>query len=79
MATQAQLKQLRAADGKAFDQLFTLPDDHASPGAITMSTDLKGRGNNIRMEEMADDRGGPADQRDRGCANCCDGAPHASS
>ncbi|WP_053635301.1 DUF305 domain-containing protein [Streptomyces sp. XY152] len=55
MATQAQLKQLRAADGKAFDQLFlTLMITHHQ-GAITMSTDLKGQGNNIRMEEMADD------------------------
>lgn len=55
MATQAQLKQLRAADGKAFDQLFlTLMITHHQ-GAITMSTELKGQGNNIRMEEMADD------------------------
>ncbi|MEZ3180357.1 DUF305 domain-containing protein [Streptomyces pimonensis] len=55
MATQAQLKQLRAADGKAFDQLFlTLMITHHQ-GAVTMSTELKGQGNNIRMEEMADD------------------------
>ncbi|MFF5160999.1 DUF305 domain-containing protein [Streptomyces sp. NPDC000348] len=55
MATQAQLKQLRAADGTAFDQLFlTLMITHHQ-GAITMATDLKGQGNNIRMEEMADD------------------------
>ena len=55
MATQAQLEQLRAADGKAFDQLFlTLMITHHQ-GAITMSTELKGQGNNIRMEEMADD------------------------
>ncbi|GAA3201733.1 DUF305 domain-containing protein [Streptomyces virens] len=55
MATQAQLKQLRAADGKAFDQLFlTLMITHHQ-GAITMATEVKGEGNNIRIEEMADD------------------------
>jgi uncharacterized protein (DUF305 family) len=55
MATQAQLKQLRAADGEAFDQLFlTLMITHHQ-GAITMATEVKGQGNNIRIEEMADD------------------------
>ncbi|MEV7785288.1 DUF305 domain-containing protein [Streptomyces sp. NPDC088106] len=55
MATTAQLKQLRAADGKAFDQLFlTLMMTHHQ-GAITMSTEVKGQGNNIWIEEMADD------------------------
>ncbi|MFF0362375.1 DUF305 domain-containing protein [Streptomyces sp. NA02536] len=55
MATQSQLKQLRAADGKAFDQLFlTLMIAHHQ-GAITMATDVKGQGNNIQVEEMADD------------------------
>ncbi len=55
MATQAQLKQLRAADGKAFDQLFlTLMITHHN-GAITMATDVKGQGNNILIEEMADE------------------------
>ncbi|KES03098.1 lipoprotein [Streptomyces toyocaensis] len=55
MATQAQLGQLRAAEGKAFDQLFlTLMITHHQ-GAITMSTEVKGQGNNIRIEEMADD------------------------
>ncbi|MET7295087.1 DUF305 domain-containing protein [Streptomyces griseoloalbus] len=55
MATQAQLKQLRAADGDAFDQLFlTLMITHHQ-GAITMATEVKGQGNNIRIEEMADD------------------------
>ncbi|MFF9215081.1 DUF305 domain-containing protein [Streptomyces viridosporus] len=55
MATQAQLKNLRAADGKAFDQLFlTLMITHHE-GAITMATEVKGQGNNIRVEEMADD------------------------
>ncbi|TWD25523.1 uncharacterized protein (DUF305 family) [Streptomyces sp. T12] len=55
MATEAQLKQLRAAEGKAFDQLFlTLMITHHQ-GAITMATDVKGQGNNIQIEEMADD------------------------
>ncbi|GAB2852213.1 DUF305 domain-containing protein [Streptomyces deserti] len=55
MATEAQLKKLRAADGKAFDELFlTLMITHHQ-GAITMATDVKGQGNNIRIEEMADD------------------------
>ncbi|MGW3251491.1 DUF305 domain-containing protein [Streptomyces fungicidicus] len=55
MATRSQLKQLRAADGKAFDQLFlTLMITHHQ-GAITMATDVKGQGNNIQVEEMADD------------------------
>ncbi|MGV9842603.1 DUF305 domain-containing protein [Streptomyces fungicidicus] len=55
MATQSQLKQLRAADGKAFDQLFlTLMITHHQ-GAVTMATDVKAQGNNIQVEEMADD------------------------
>jgi uncharacterized protein (DUF305 family) len=55
MATKAQLKKLRAADGKAFDRLFlTLMATHHQ-GAITMATDVKGQGNNIRVEEMADE------------------------
>ena len=55
MATQAQLKQLRAADGKAFDQLFLTLMITPHQGAITMATEVKGQGNNIRIEEMADD------------------------
>ncbi|WP_435213226.1 DUF305 domain-containing protein [Streptomyces sp. bgisy034] len=55
MATEAQLEKLRAARGKAFDQLFlTLMITHHE-GAITMATDVKGQGNNIRVEEMADE------------------------
>ncbi|MET8079486.1 DUF305 domain-containing protein [Streptomyces sp. NPDC005303] len=55
MATEAQLKKLRAAKGKAFDELFlTLMITHHE-GAITMATDVKGQGNNVRIEEMADD------------------------
>ncbi|MYR44420.1 DUF305 domain-containing protein [Streptomyces sp. SID5910] len=55
MATEAQLGKLRAADGKAFDQLFlTLMITHHE-GAITMATDVKAQGNNVQIEEMADD------------------------
>lgn len=55
MATDAQLKQLRAAKGKAFDELFlTLMITHHS-GAITMATDALSEGNNIQVEEMAND------------------------
>ncbi len=55
MATDAQLAKLRAAQGKAFDELFlTLMITHHN-GAITMATDVKGQGNNIRIEEMADE------------------------
>ncbi|MFG2681417.1 DUF305 domain-containing protein [Streptomyces sp. NPDC048392] len=55
MATEAQLGKLRAAQGKAFDQLFlTLMITHHE-GAITMATDVKAGGNNVRIEEMADD------------------------
>ncbi|MDO0917120.1 DUF305 domain-containing protein [Streptomyces sp. DT2A-34] len=55
MATEAQLAKLRAARGTAFDQLFlTLMITHHE-GAITMATDVKGQGNNIEVEEMADE------------------------
>ncbi|MGW5036785.1 DUF305 domain-containing protein [Streptomyces parvulus] len=55
MATEAQLKKLRAARGDAFDRLFlTLMITHHE-GAITMATDVKSEGNNVQVEEMADD------------------------
>ncbi|MFD5271866.1 DUF305 domain-containing protein [Streptomyces sp. NPDC058335] len=55
MATEAQMKKLRAASGKAFDQLFlTLMITHHE-GAVTMAADVKAQGNNVRIEEMADD------------------------
>ncbi|MGA4847447.1 DUF305 domain-containing protein [Streptomyces sp. G5(2025)] len=55
MATEAQLKQLRAAKGKAFDQLFLkLMITHHS-GAVTMATDALAEGNNLQVEEMAND------------------------
>ncbi|MER5193854.1 DUF305 domain-containing protein [Streptomyces sp. NPDC002755] len=55
MATEAQLTELRAARGKAFDALFlTLMITHHE-GALTMAADVKAQGNNVRIEEMADD------------------------
>ncbi|SER67641.1 Uncharacterized conserved protein, DUF305 family [Streptomyces sp. yr375] len=55
MATEAQLTELRAAHGKAFDALFlTLMITHHE-GALTMAADVKAKGNNVRIEEMADD------------------------
>ncbi|MCX4759876.1 DUF305 domain-containing protein [Streptomyces sp. NBC_01275] len=55
MATEAQLTTLRAARGKAFDALFlTLMITHHE-GALTMATDVKAQGNNLLIEEMADD------------------------
>ncbi|MEU6992254.1 DUF305 domain-containing protein [Streptomyces sp. NPDC046465] len=55
MASEAQLKQLRAAKGKAFDELFLkLMITHHS-GALTMATDVLSEGNNIQVEEMAND------------------------
>lgn len=55
MASETQLTKLRAAKGKAFDELFlTLMITHHE-GAITMATDVKAEGNNVQIEEMADD------------------------
>ncbi|MYQ53793.1 Uncharacterized conserved protein, DUF305 family [Streptomyces sp. AmelKG-A3] len=55
MATEAQLKELRASRGKEFDQLFlTLMITHHQ-GAITMATEALSNGNNVLIEEMADD------------------------
>ncbi|ADI05170.1 putative lipoprotein [Streptomyces bingchenggensis BCW-1] len=55
MATQKQLDQLRAAGGADFDKLFLkLMITHHS-GAISMATDVLAQGNNVKVEEMADD------------------------
>ncbi|MEW2163696.1 DUF305 domain-containing protein [Streptomyces sp. NPDC007084] len=55
MATKAQLKELRATEGGAFDRLFLRLMITHHDGAIRMATDVKAQGNNIRIEEMADD------------------------
>ncbi|MFG3255127.1 DUF305 domain-containing protein [Streptomyces sp. NPDC048172] len=55
MATEAQLDKLRAAKGKAFDELFlTLMTTHHR-GAVTMAVQLLENGNDVRVEEMATD------------------------
>ncbi|MDI3421492.1 DUF305 domain-containing protein [Streptomyces sp. B-S-A12] len=55
MASEAQLKTLRAAKGAAFDELFLKLMITHHGGAVTMATDLLAEGNNIRIEEMAND------------------------
>jgi uncharacterized protein (DUF305 family) len=55
MATEAQLSALRAAKGKAFDALFLKLMIAHHEGALTMAAEVKGQGNNVRVEEMADD------------------------
>lgn len=55
MATEAQLEKLRAARGKAFDQLFLSLMISHHEGAITMAVEVKAEGNNGRIGEMADD------------------------
>lgn len=55
MATPAQLEQLRAADGAAFDKLFLKLMTTHHQGAITMATDVLSQGNDVQVEEMAGD------------------------
>jgi uncharacterized protein (DUF305 family) len=55
MATEAQLKQLRAARGAAFDELFLKLMITHHDGAITMATSVLSDGNNVQVEEMAND------------------------
>ena len=55
MATDAQLAQLRAAKGKAFDDLFLKLMITHHEGAVAMAVDALTDGNNIRVEEMANE------------------------
>lgn len=55
MATEAQLAQLRAAKGKAFDELFLKLMITHHGGAVTMAAEVLGNGNNVLVEEMAND------------------------
>ncbi|MEV1023431.1 DUF305 domain-containing protein [Streptomyces sp. NPDC050264] len=55
MASAAQLKRLRAARGKAFDELFLKLMITHHQGAVTMATEVKSEGNDVQVEEMADD------------------------
>ncbi|NEB81007.1 DUF305 domain-containing protein [Streptomyces sp. SID14478] len=55
MASAAQLKSLRAARGTAFDDLFLKLMITHHQGAVTMATQVKSDGNDVQVEEMADD------------------------
>ncbi|WP_433395461.1 DUF305 domain-containing protein [Streptomyces sp. CA-146814] len=55
MATEAQLKELRAAKGKTFDTLFLELMITHHQGAITMATEALAEGNDVFVEEMASD------------------------
>ncbi|MEU4800376.1 DUF305 domain-containing protein [Streptomyces sp. NPDC023327] len=55
MATDAQLARLRAAKGKAFDRLFLKLMITHHDGAVTMATEVLSEGNNVQVEEMANE------------------------
>ncbi|MGW1818255.1 DUF305 domain-containing protein [Streptomyces sp. NPDC002125] len=55
MATDQQIEQLRAARGKAFDTLFLKLMITHHQGAVTMATEALADGNNVLVEEMAND------------------------
>ncbi|MFE5963920.1 DUF305 domain-containing protein [Streptomyces sp. NPDC056463] len=55
MATEAQLTALRNAKGKAFDELFLKLMITHHDGAVTMAAEVLGNGNNVLVEEMAND------------------------
>ncbi|MFJ9823536.1 DUF305 domain-containing protein [Streptomyces sp. NPDC101160] len=55
MATDAQLAELRAARGKAFDTLFLKLMTTHHEGAVTMAAEVLSQGNNVLVEEMAND------------------------
>ncbi|MDV9190651.1 DUF305 domain-containing protein [Streptomyces sp. SR27] len=55
MATEAQLKELGAAKGKAFDTLFLKLMITHHEGAVTMAAEVLTEGNNVLVEEMAND------------------------
>ncbi|MFJ6520034.1 DUF305 domain-containing protein [Streptomyces filamentosus] len=55
MATEEQLARLRAAKGRAFDELFLELMVTHHEGAVTMAAEVLGAGNNVLVEEMAND------------------------
>ncbi|GAA2505609.1 DUF305 domain-containing protein [Streptomyces gobitricini] len=55
MATEAQMAQLRGARGGAFDELFLRLMITHHQGAVTMAGEVLSQGNNIQVEEMAND------------------------
>ena len=55
MATASELDRLREARGKQFDALFLKLMIAHHNGAVTMATDALSEGNNVLVEEMAND------------------------
>ncbi|MEU0147469.1 DUF305 domain-containing protein [Streptomyces sp. NPDC006288] len=55
MATEKQVEQLRSTRGKAFDKLFLELMITHHQGAVTMATEALTDGNNVLVEEMAND------------------------
>ncbi|WP_418955672.1 DUF305 domain-containing protein [Streptomyces tritici] len=55
MATEAQLARLKAAKGGAFDDLFLELMIVHHEGAVTMAAQVLSEGNNVLVEEMAND------------------------
>ncbi|MEV4331319.1 DUF305 domain-containing protein [Streptomyces sp. NPDC049597] len=55
MATDAQLDRLRRAGGTDFDELFLELMITHHQGALTMAADVLSHGNNVAVEEMAND------------------------
>ncbi|MFE6224009.1 DUF305 domain-containing protein [Streptomyces sp. NPDC057854] len=55
MATDAQLAELRVAKGTAFDELFLELMVTHHEGAVAMAAEVLGQGNNVQVEEMAND------------------------
>ncbi|MGW5422792.1 DUF305 domain-containing protein [Streptomyces sp. NPDC003943] len=55
MATDAQLAELRAARGGDFDTLFLKLMTAHHEGAVTMAAEVLSQGNNVLVEEMAND------------------------
>jgi uncharacterized protein (DUF305 family) len=55
MATAAQLAELDAARGDAFDRLFLRLMITHHQGAVTMATEVLGKGNNVQVEEWANE------------------------
>ncbi|WP_411110476.1 DUF305 domain-containing protein [Streptomyces sp. c-19] len=55
MATAAQLKELGSAKGETFDELFLKLMITHHEGAVTMAAEVLSEGNNVLVEEMAND------------------------
>ncbi|TLQ48644.1 DUF305 domain-containing protein [Streptomyces marianii] len=55
MATEEQLARLRAAEGRAFDELFLKLMITHHQGALTMGATVLSEGSNVQVEEMAND------------------------